>query len=119
MKRSPLQAIRAFCKECQGGLLPEVTACQDAGCSFFPYREGLALPKGAHKPTKAIKTYCHEGCQAGEGRAEVKGCQGNKATLGACPVFPFRLGVNPNRKRGKKPVSRPKKSQESGESTLG
>lgn len=103
MRKSPLQAIRAFCKECQGGSLPGVTACGDVGCSFFPYREGVALPSGQHKPTSAIKLYCREACQAGEGRSEVKGCQGSKAAIGSCPVFPFRLGTNPNRKHGKKP----------------
>ena len=47
-KRSPLEAIRVFCIECQGGSFQGVSECVDT------------------------------------------------ALLGPCPVFPFRLGVNPN-----------------------
>jgi hypothetical protein len=48
---------------------------------------------------KAIKAYCFDNCQAGSGRDEVLNCKGDepwKDVLQPCPVFPFRLGKNPN-----------------------
>lgn len=94
--KSPLRAIREFCKECQDGSFQAAAACNDSGCPFYLYRDGKPLPRGKHKPTSTIKQYCHEYCQAGAGREEVKNCQGDKALLGACPIYAFRLGRNPN-----------------------
>lgn len=95
-KRTPLKAIRTFCIECQGESFQAVTECADAACPFYPYRHGTP-PEGArHQPMKAIKQYCLNNCQCGAGRQDVVECQGDKAVLGPCPVFPFRLGVNPN-----------------------
>ena len=95
-KRSPLESIRAFCIECQGGSFQSVTECTDAACPFSPYRHGVPLPKGHHAPLRACKRYCHESCQADGGRDEVVACRGDEAVLGPCSVFPFRLGRNPN-----------------------
>ncbi|MDR1241799.1 MAG: hypothetical protein LBM00_03285 [Deltaproteobacteria bacterium] len=97
-RRSPLQAIRVFCVECQGDSFQGVSECADTACPFHPYRHGTALSKGGHRPIGTIKRYCHEYCQGGVivGSYEVKDCGGDKAALGPCPVFPFRLGMNPN-----------------------
>ena len=89
-KRTALEAIRFFCVECQGGSFQGVTECHDLACAFFPYRHGEYIGSGQHKPTGAIKAYCQACCE------DVKGCGGDTAVLGPCPVFPFRLGVNPN-----------------------
>lgn len=96
--RTALKAIRAFCMQCMGGSPAGIDECGDSACPFHSYRSGKALPAGKHKPTGTIKTYCREYCQAGEGLDEVKECAGNKPVHGAdpCPVFPFRLGRNPN-----------------------
>ena len=96
--RSPLKAVRAFCMQCQGNSSDGVAECNFADCPFYDYRHGVALPKGQHSPIRACKKYCHEQCQAGapSGSDEVKNCQGDKAILGPCPVFPYRLGKNPN-----------------------
>lgn len=56
---------------------------------------GVALPAGKHRPLKTIRAYCVEECQAGN-QGQVEGCQGDTAVAGSCPVFPFRMGRNPN-----------------------
>ena len=98
-RRSPLQAIRAFCLECEGDSPDNVKDCLNPACQFYVYRLG-APPKGqAHKPLPAIKEYCHDQCQAGSGREEVLSCKGDEPVydvLQPCPVYPFRLGKNPN-----------------------
>ena len=95
-KRSPLEAIRVFCIECQGGSFQSVTECADTACAFHPYRHGTALEKGRHSPLRACRAYCFENCLPGAGADAVKDCGGDTALLGPCPVFPFRMGKNPN-----------------------
>ena len=93
---SPLRVIRTFCLECQGDMTNAryVKECKDTACPLYAYRYGtLPVP---HRPLSAIKAYCYDYCQGGAGHAEVLHCQGDKAFGGPCPVFPFRLGVNPN-----------------------
>lgn len=95
-RRSPLQAIRVFCVQCQGGSAQGVTECTDNICPFYAYRFGIPPQDKKHQPMKAIKQFCLINCQVEAGRQEVVHCQGDKAMLGPCPVFPFRLGRNPN-----------------------
>ena len=94
--RSPLKAIRVFCIECQGDSFHAVVECRDTACQFYAYRKGAPPARQPHKPMKAIKTHCFDNCQAGTGYQEVLHCRGDTAFAGSCPVFPFRLGVNPN-----------------------
>ena len=47
---------------------------------------------GSLSPLKAIRAWCLE-CSCGV-RAEVRNC-----TMLDCPLYPFRMGKNPNRKR--------------------
>lgn len=96
LKRSPLEAIRVFCIECQGGSFQGVTECADTACAFHPYRHGTALEKGRHSPVRACRAYCFDNCLPGAGADAVKDCGGDTALLGPCPVFPFRMGKNPN-----------------------
>lgn len=94
--KPPLESIRSFCMACQGNYSPAVTDCNDTACPLRAYRHGVALAKGKHSPVRACKKYCHDYCQAGAGPDEVRTCGGDKAMLGPCPVFPFRMGTNPN-----------------------
>ena len=94
-KRTALQVIRAFCVECQGNSSPAVIDCSDVACPFYPYRHGVALDKGAHRPLAAIRAYCRKHCPP-DGADDIRTCGGDTALLGPCPVFPFRLGRNPN-----------------------
>lgn len=94
-KLTPLESIRRFCLQCEGGRAAQVADCLYPACPFYAYRMGEALPVGKHRPVKAIRTYCVEECQGGM-PGQVEGCQGDKAVIGPCPVFPFRMGRNPN-----------------------
>lgn len=94
-RRSPLQAIRAFCLECEGSF-DNVKNCLYPGCPFYAYRHGTRPEGQPHQPLKTIKTYCFEECQCGSSSYEVLTCQGDLAAIGPCPVFPFRMGKNPN-----------------------
>ena len=94
-KLTALESIRKLCLECEGGSPAQVADCLHPACPFYAYRFGESLPVGKHRPLKAIRTYCVEKCQAGCA-GEVPDCQGNKAVLGPCPAFPFRMGKNPN-----------------------
>lgn len=38
--KSPGKAIRAFCVECVGGLVRDVTRCTARQCALFPFRHG-------------------------------------------------------------------------------
>ena len=91
---SPLEAIRAFCLECDG---THVTTCLYPACPFYDYRLGKRPVGKACATVKVIQTYCLEECQAGSGSDEVLTCQGDKAYIGPCPVYPFRMGKNPNK----------------------
>lgn len=95
-KRTALKAIRDFCIGCQGDSFQAVAECADAACPFHPYRHGMALEKGRHSPVRACRKYCFEHCLPEAGYETVKDCGGDTALLGPCPVYPFRLGKNPN-----------------------
>ena len=94
-KCSPLQAIRAFCMQCEG-TSANIEDCRYSVCPLYQYRLGKPPVGQPHQPLKAIQEYCNEQCQGGGGRKEVLTCQGDKAILGPCPAFLFRLGVNVN-----------------------
>jgi hypothetical protein len=98
MTKSPLTSIRRFCVDCQGGSFEAVINCTDLICPFYEYRYGDKLPTGRHSPVKACKTYCHAYCNPG-GPDEVRNCQGDKAEFHPCPVYPFRMGRNPNKQK--------------------
>ena len=39
--RSPISAIREKCRDCCGGQLAEIKACQAVKCSLWPFRAGI------------------------------------------------------------------------------
>ena len=90
-KRSSLQAIRLFCAECQGDSAQGVAECRDTVCALHPYRHGVGLDTEEHEPLAAIRTFCIM-CTG----YDVFDCKGDQAEAGPCPVFPFRLGINPS-----------------------
>ena len=97
--RSPSQAIVKFCKECDGAAVPDVRNCLHKSCPFYEFRLAKALKVEHPDSLTAIKTYCFEECQAGSSRYEVFICAGDTCFLGPCPVYPFRMGKNPNRSK--------------------
>ena len=106
-KRTARNAIRVYCGECQGNSQTAIEECKALSCPLHAFRKGDSAPKVQKPLLQACKTYCLNYCQAGEGREEVKNCQGDKAFLGSCPLFPFRFGRNPNYA----PTTRAKRSQ--------
>lgn len=37
---NPVKAIRAHCKECCGGVYPDVKSCTDTKCALYAFRMG-------------------------------------------------------------------------------
>ena len=108
---SPLQAIHHHCALC---VAPgdrrtnnaEIARCAYTACPLFFYRLGKMPSLGEVEkvsPLKACRAFCLEECQGG-GRhkaMEVKTCRGDAWTIAPCPLYPFRFGRSPNRKRKK------------------
>lgn len=94
---TPLEAVRAFCTDCIGGNSHDVgncggDKCKNGGCDehgicwFFRYRLGKGRPS-----VKLMRRMCLF-CQ-GEAEQFVRECSST-----TCPLHPFRMGKNPNRK---------------------
>lgn len=105
-RHTPLEAIRLFCVECMGGSFQGVSECNDRACPFHDYRHGKSLMAGLLAPVRACRKYCLEYCLPEGGPDGVKDCGGDTALLGPCPVFPFRMGKNPNRQKPLSPERR-------------
>ncbi len=89
-RRTPLQAIATFCRECNGGPAKD---CKTTDCIFHPYRQGT-IPEGASRQlVKVIRQYC-QGCLPMESPAGCTACVEYRG-LAPCPCWPFRLGRNP------------------------
>jgi hypothetical protein len=104
---TPLKAVRLACLECSNGSALEVRECVATSCPLWTFRFGRrpgAEDKAAvaGKPVyplekrltgtsglKAVRRRCVD-C-AGGTDAAVRAC-----TVSACPLFPYRLGRNPN-----------------------
>ena len=90
---SPMKAIRRFCVEqCNADTPSEVKSCAGnawvmGACPLYAFRTGRK-PLGA-STLKAIRKHCLM-CFNGD-TAGVRECQDME-----CPLFPFRLGKNPN-----------------------
>ena len=88
MTRSPLQAIRAKCLDCCLESSAEVKLCASSEtCPLYPFR--FRHSEKGLSPLKTIRAYCL-GCGEGPYKA-VKDCP-----FTDCPLYPFRLGTNPN-----------------------
>lgn len=89
-KQTPLKAIKAHCKWCQGGSLQWVRECGDDNCPLLPLREGKTV-KGI-SPLKTIRRKCLECVETSK---DVRDCPG-QMTNGFCPLHPFRFGRKPS-----------------------
>ena len=112
--RRPLRAIREHCLECCGSHSSEVAQCLSQRCPLWLHRSGhrptleaiaevagvltrpLELPLtqaevASGSKLKAIRRRCLD-C-SGYNQAEVKSCRHRD-----CPLWPYRMGRNPNRK---------------------
>jgi hypothetical protein len=111
---SPLKAVRVHCLWCCNGSANEVSLCAATACPLHPYRMGRNPEKAvlledatavypAERPAtrtelvadgttalSMIKRRCID-CSGGSA-ADAKACQARE-----CPLWPFRLGRNPNR----------------------
>ena len=91
--KTPLDSIRAYCLECNGGNDAEVRRCDADGntkgfdaCLFHRFRMGRGRPS-----VKIIRKFCLD-CMGGN-RDFVSTCGTTD-----CLCFPYRMGTNPNRK---------------------
>lgn len=98
---SALKAIREHCVLCVNGKaqksnLEIIKTCEHEKCPLWPYRMGVRPTDGTpHRPLKACRTFCVEECLAGV-PSEVPTCQGDQWVIAPCPLYPFRMGKNPN-----------------------
>ena len=92
-RRSPLDAIRAFCMWCCGGSALEVRLCPSAGCAFSLYRAGTIPARARRSLVKIIKARCLD-CIP-DGAADCDAFQALEHHP-PCPCWPFRMGKNPN-----------------------
>jgi hypothetical protein len=92
-RRSPLDAIRAFCLWCCGGQWSEVAACPSDKCAFYPYRRGAIPPGVGRSLVRIIKARCLD-CMP-DGAADCDAYQALEHHP-PCPCWPFRMGKNPN-----------------------
>ena len=91
---SPRQAIHKFCIDCQGSAV-EATRCYTQACPLWHDRRGKRDPHAPLTPVKAVRQYCRYWC-VDNSIAAVRDCE-----ITNCPLHPFRLGKNPNRRRGR------------------
>lgn len=66
-------------------------------------------------PAQAIKAFCRkcQGLEPGEDAAPVRDCQAGVQYIDIppCDLYPFRLGENPNIKRGTRKLSEEQKTK--------
>lgn len=85
----PMERVRQFCLDCQGGQESFVAGCEDSGCAFFVHRLSvrentithMAAGNEQRQCLRAIRRFCL--CCAG-GRGEVRSC-GGESRFGVMP----------------------------------
>jgi hypothetical protein len=94
-QKTPLQAVRKFCVECCGGSKPDVKTCRGdrpimggdyPNCPLFPHRGGRKRIS-----VKTIRKHCI--ICTNNSHDAIRECPSTK-----CPLYPFRMGTNPNYK---------------------
>jgi len=88
LKFTPRKAIPKMCRECTGG---KIALCYSPNCKLYPYRYAANDGTPELSPLKAVKSHCLE-CTGYEYQ-ETKNCTDLK-----CPLYPYRLGKNPQLK---------------------
>jgi hypothetical protein len=100
--RSPLRAIRRYCRDCVGGAAQDVRRCtgpltkgEKDRCHLWPYRLGRGRKSGVKAPDtplQAIKKNC-TWCSGGSARER------NLCSSSMCALKPFRNGRLPTTER--------------------
>jgi len=90
---TPRQAIHCFCVECQGSAV-EANRCHTTLCEVWPHRKSKRDPGAPHTPCKSIRLRCLDCVDQHPGSVRV--CE-----ITNCPLWPFRMGRNPNIRRRK------------------
>ena len=96
---TPLQAVRRFCIQCVGNVKSEIRDCRGdkpflSGvkcCPLFKHRFGRGRIS-----VLEIRKHCLRLCMNGS-RDAVRCCLSTE-----CPLYPFRMGTNPNYKESTK-----------------
>ena len=92
----PMERVRQFCLDCQGGDESFVASCEDSGCALFPERLCVRQNTIAHMAgsgeqrecLRAIRRFC---LRCAGGRREVRTCGGDSR----CFLWEYRFGVMP------------------------
>ncbi len=92
-RRSPLDGIRAYCLWCCGGSPSEVSRCPSTDCACHPYRLGVIQPGAPRSLMAIIKARCLDCMPEGAAACDAYQDFGHHPP---CPLWPFRLGRNPN-----------------------
>lgn len=89
---SAIECVRRYClTACMGGQRSLVTRCADRDCPFFPLRH-KEIPEGfGVRVVRVIRRFCLR-CTVGD-REGIRRC----TEKGACPVWPYRVGVSPKK----------------------
>lgn len=89
MKLSPQAAIKKHCRACYGD--------QDAwrGCDNNECALHLRYPDRPSSNVKRIRLFCR---QCVETEPMIRECDGETTNMGDCPLHPFRMAKNPNRR---------------------
>lgn len=93
-RRSPLEAVKAFCRACMG-CSHEVKRCPSDNCALHAYRSGKIEPGANRSIVKAIKAKCQD-CLPGEHQPKDCSAWRDFEHMPACSLWPFRMGRNPN-----------------------
>lgn len=85
-KLSPGEVVRAYCRDCVGSerFNDDIRDCTESECAFHPYRNGRRVSVKVHR------RFCLQ-CANGS-HDYVANCPTR-----SCPVWPYRMGKNPNR----------------------
>ena len=112
---TPLHAVRRFCIECVGNVKSQIRNCggdkpimggEYPCCPLFPHRGGRKRIS-----VKTIRKHCMI-CTNGSHDA-IRECPSTE-----CPLYPFRMGTNPNYKKSTKKI-KSKLAKKQGLSKLG
>ena len=89
---SAIESVRRYClTACMGGQRNLVTACTDRDCPFYLLRH-KEIPQGfGVRVVRVIRRFCLR-CTVGDRKA-IRRC----TERGACPVWPYRIGVSPKK----------------------
>ncbi len=94
-KRTPIEAIHAFCRRCSGGNIQ--SNCLSPNCPLYLYRAGRIDAGADRSILRVINHFCREHCLPDDQRG-ISLCEMHNGygTNPPCPLWPFRQGSSPN-----------------------